>query len=100
MDDLAPQSDEVARTWGDRGFICELETDPPGTVRRDDVGDTDEVVVVLKGDIEVEFGGHIVHPRQGEEVVIPAWAPHTIRNVGNEPSCWLHGTEGDLAQTD
>ena len=44
----------VERSWRERGFSCGLWVDPPGQVWADYVHDTDELVMVVEGD--VEFG--------------------------------------------
>ena len=100
MVEEVPDSETVIQDWDARGFDCECEKDPPGDIRRGDVRDTDELIMVLHGDMEVEVDGKTVHPRNGEEVLIHAWARRNIRNVGKTLSEWLHGCEGDQAQTD
>jgi len=86
-----PDITRVESDWLNRGFSCEVWTDLPGRVWADFVHDVDEVVMVIEGDVEFEFGGKVVHPRPGEELMIPAGASHTVRNVGNSTSQWLFG---------
>lgn len=52
---------------------------------------TDELVMILEGNLEIEFGGRLVKPAVGEELLIPAKARHTVRNVGNQTARWLYG---------
>jgi quercetin dioxygenase-like cupin family protein len=81
----------VATDWRKRGFSCGLWVDPPGQVWADFVHDTDEVVMVVAGEVQFEIEGAIHRPRPGEELVIPAGANHTVRNLGKTSSRWLYG---------
>ena len=83
---MAVQRDREAR-----GFSCDSWTDPPGQVWRDYVHDTDELLMLIRGKIEVRFDGRVLHPTVGEEVFIPACTPHTVINVGTVISHWLYG---------
>lgn len=82
---------QVEKDWQARGFSCALWTDPPGQVWEDYVHDTDELLMVLEGELEMEIQGRTFHPKIGEEVFIPARALHTVRNIGNMTSRWLYG---------
>ena len=77
--------------WRARGFSCELWADPPGQVWEDFVHDVDELVMLADGAIELEFSGRTFRPAPGEEVLIPARAVHTVRNVGGTTSRWYFG---------
>ena len=81
----------VEADWKARGFSCEVWTDPPGKVWADFVHDVDELVMVVDGDVEFEFDGRSFRPAPGEELMIPARATHTVRNVGSVTSHWLFG---------
>jgi cupin 2 domain-containing protein len=63
-----------------------LWIDPPGRVWSDFVHDTDEIVMLLEGEQECEFGG--------EEMLIPAGTRHAARNVGGVTPKWLYGYKG------
>ena len=80
----------IAKSFRDRGFSCELWVDGPGQVWADFAHSTDELVVVLRGEVEFEFGGTVHRPERGEELLIPAGARHTVRNLGAR-SEWLYG---------
>ena len=41
--------------------------------------------------MEFEVGGQIHHPQPGEELLIPAGAVHSARNVGTTIAQWLYG---------
>ena len=83
--------DEIARDWRARGFSCDIWTDPPGQVWADFVHETDELVMLIEGEIEVSFAGQELRPAVGEEVLIPARTPHTVINVGAKRNRWLYG---------
>ena len=55
---------------------------------------TNEVVIVLVGEMEFEVNGTVLHPRPGEEVLIPARAVHSARNIGSTTARWLYGYRG------
>jgi mannose-6-phosphate isomerase-like protein (cupin superfamily) len=83
--------DAVAERWEERGFSCDLWIDPPGQVWADFVHDVDELVCVVQGEVEFEIDGVVHRPGVGEELLIPARANHTVRNVGGTESRWLYG---------
>jgi len=41
--------------------------------------------------LEVEIEGQRTRPARGQEVLIPARALHTVRNVGGATAHWLYG---------
>jgi len=45
--------EQVAADWAKRGFSCDLWIDPPGRRWEDFTHATDELVVVLEGEMEV-----------------------------------------------
>lgn len=81
----------VARDWEERGFSCGLWTDPPGQRWEDFVHETDELVMLVSGELEMEIDGRTVVPSVGEEVLIPARARHSVRNTGTGTARWLYG---------
>ena len=82
---------EVARDWGSRGFSCGFWVDPPGQCWEDFVHDTDELVIVVEGELELEIDGTVHRPAVGDEVFIPAGAYHSVRNIGGTTARWLYG---------
>jgi quercetin dioxygenase-like cupin family protein len=90
-DHSPPDHATLAAAWSARGFTCDVWTDPPGQVWSGFVHATDELVMPLEGEIELEFGGRTLRPQPGEEVFIPAGTPHTVRNVGGTVSRWYYG---------
>jgi mannose-6-phosphate isomerase-like protein (cupin superfamily) len=89
MPSIDPQ--RIATDWANRGFSCDLWTDPPGRTWEDFTHATDELVVVLEGEMEFEVQGLVCHPRIGEELLIPARAAHSARNRGKTTARWLYG---------
>jgi mannose-6-phosphate isomerase-like protein (cupin superfamily) len=52
---------------------------------------TDELLMVVEGDLELEMQGRTFRPKKGEEVFIAAREPHSVRNVGGTTARWLYG---------
>ena len=96
---MAPGPDiaSVESDWLARGFSCQTWTDSAGQVWADFVHDVDEVVMTLEGEVEFEFAGEAICPQPGEELMIPAGAPHTVRNIGNSTSRWMFGYRSKLS---
>jgi quercetin dioxygenase-like cupin family protein len=82
---------QIAADWAARGFSCDLWTDPPGQRWENFTHATDEVVIVLEGEMEFEVEGEVHHPQHGDELFIPAGVVHSARNVGNTPARRLYG---------
>ena len=81
----------VESEWRARGFSCGFWVDPPGQVWEDYVHSTDELLMVLEGELELEMRGMTFRPKTGEEVLIPAREIHSVRNVGGTTARWLYG---------
>ncbi|MGH7231106.1 MAG: cupin domain-containing protein [Nitrospiraceae bacterium] len=81
----------IEQNWRSRGFSCGLWVDPPGQEWVDYVHSTDELVMILEGELELEMQGRVLRPKPGEEILIPAGVPHTVRNVGGTTARWLYG---------
>ena len=86
--------ERIATDWAARGFSCDLWTDPPGQRWEDFTHATDEVVIVLEGEIEFVVEGRVHHPLPGEELLIPAEAVHSARNIGSTTAMRLYGYQG------
>jgi quercetin dioxygenase-like cupin family protein len=82
--------ESVLRGWRERGFHGGLWVDPPGQVWRDFVHDEDELLLLVEGELELAIADQVSRPDVGEEVVIPAGARHTVRNVGGTTARWLY----------
>lgn len=81
----------IRQDWRKRGFSCDLWVDPPGQRWDGYVHGTDELVMVVEGEIEFEVAGVIHHPSTGQEVFILAGAVHSVGNVGKTEARWLYG---------
>ena len=55
--------EQVATDWAKRGFGCDLWINPPGQRWEDRTHATDELVVVVEGEMEFEIAGQVCHPR-------------------------------------
>lgn len=82
---------EIAALWKERRFSFGVFTDPPGQVWENFVQDTDELLMAIKGEMELEIEGRTIRYEIGKEILIPAKAVHTVRNVGKTGSQWLYG---------
>ncbi|NKB46917.1 MAG: cupin domain-containing protein [Legionellales bacterium] len=82
---------ELQFQWHQRGYSFSLWHDPPGQVWHDFVHPTDEVFMLLTGEITLTIHGQTLYPKPGEEIKIPANTPHTIRNIGLTENCWCFG---------
>ena len=65
-------SDHIKRDWHSRGYSFGVFRDHPGQVWADFVHQTDELVVLAEGEIEVEIEGKAERFQIGEMVFIPA----------------------------
>ena len=83
--------DLIKQNWHLRGYSFGVFRAPPGQVWAAFVHQTDELVVLAEGEIEVEIEGKSQRPQIGEEVFIPANAVHTVRNVGKTNKVWYYG---------
>ena len=82
---------QVKNNWKTKGFSCGIWTDPPGKLWAEYVHDTDELVMLLEGEIELSFLGKTFRPQLGEEILIPAGETHTVKNIGNTTNRWYYG---------
>jgi len=82
---------QIAENRHARGFSCDLWTDPPGQRWDDFTHAMDEVVMLLEGEIEFEIEGAVQYPKPGDEILIPAGALHSVRNIGSTTARWLYG---------
>ena len=83
--------EQIKKDWNSRGYSFGIFKDPPGQVWVDFVHKTDELVVLVEGQIEIEIEGKSQQPPIGKEVFIPAKTKHTVRNVGKTINAWYYG---------
>ena len=81
----------IAKDWHARGFSCGLWIDHAGREWSYDARQTDELFMVMSGELELEMEGQSTLPSLGEEIRIPAGVSHIIRNVGGKTARWLYG---------
>ena len=48
-------------------------------------------MTVLEGEMGFEVAKQVHHPKVGDELLIPAGAVHSARNVGKTTARWLYG---------
>ncbi len=77
--------------WEQQGFSCDIWSDSPGQVWKDFAHATDELLMLIEGEIELSFQGKVLHPAPGEEVFIPAGVAHTVINIGDTRNRWYYG---------
>ena len=82
---------KISEDWQSRNFSCGIWTDPPGQRWENFTHATDELVLVIQGEVEFEIAGTIYHPIIGQELLIPANAVHSVRNLGKRTARWLYG---------
>ena len=83
--------DRIATDWSARGFSCDIWIGAPGQRWEDFTHATDELVTVLEDEMEFEIRGQVHHPQPGEELLIPAGAVRSARNIGSVTARWLYG---------
>jgi uncharacterized cupin superfamily protein len=81
----------VAKDWHARGFSCGLWIDHAGREWSCHPHETDELFMIMSGELELEMDGTSSQPSVGEEIRIPAGMHHTIRNIGGKTARWLYG---------
>ena len=83
--------EEIRQDWQERGFSFGVFRDPPGRVWADFTHQTDELVLLAEGEVEIEIEGKARRPQIGEEIFIQAKALHTVRNIGHRQNIWFYG---------
>ena len=72
---------EIAKDWHARGFFCGVWIDHAGREWSYQAQETDELFMMMSGELELEIGGQSIRPLVGEEIRIPTGIPHMIRNA-------------------
>jgi hypothetical protein len=83
----------VTRDWITRGFACRAFADPPGPVWRDTMHDSDELLTVVDGSLEIVMHGESWVLEPGDELYVPRGVAHTVRNPHTGTTRWLHGCD-------
>ena len=85
------KQDEVASNWKSRGYGCHTFSDPPDRVWNDFVHQTNELVTVVDGQLELTVGNQTVFVHPGDEIFIPRGVTHSVRICSNTKTSWLFG---------
>lgn len=91
--------EKIAQEWEIRGFSCDVWDDPPGKRWENYSHETDELFMLLKGEVELVINDKICKPIIDEVVLIPANTTHSVRNIGKKKSRWLYGYKIQNANT-
>jgi len=83
--------EEVARSWRERGYSCDLFIDPPGREWNDFVHSTNELVTVMDGKLQLTIGAEELIAEPGDEVFIPKGVCHSVKNIFDRTTQWLYG---------
>ena len=86
-----PHQDAVARDWAARGYDCRPFPDPPGREWRDFVHETNELVTVVEGALELTLEGASYRLEAGDELLIPRQVRHSVKNIHAGVTRWLFG---------
>jgi len=63
----------------------------PGQRWDDFVHETDKLLVLVEGELELTIEEKRFYPKIGEEILISAHAKHSVKNIGNVNNRWLYG---------
>jgi quercetin dioxygenase-like cupin family protein len=74
-----PDRSSVEPDWARRGYSFGIWVDPPGQEWRDFVHATDELVMLVEGELELTCDGTTYRLTPGRVLVIPPNAPHSGR---------------------
>ncbi len=83
--------EEIKQNWKERGFSCSIWQDPPQQEWNDFIHSEDEMIILVKGEIEIRTKSNKVRPKIGEEFLIPAKSTHSVKNTGSQPNEWYYG---------
>lgn len=82
---------EIMRSWRDRGYSCDVFTDPPGREWNDFVHGTNELITVVVGKLRVTIAGVETIAEPGDELFIPKGAYHSVKNIHSSTTKWFYG---------
>ena len=83
--------DEVIRDWKARGYDCRPFVDPPGQEWNNFVHQTNELVTVAEGRLEMTVASQHFMVEPGDEVFIPKGVVHSVKNSNNVTTRWFFG---------
>ena len=85
------EKEKVKKGWEERGFSFSVWVDPPGQCWDDFSHDSDELFILVKGEVKMILDGKTFMAEIGKEVFIPKGTIHSVHNVGNSHSVWYYG---------
>jgi cupin 2 domain-containing protein len=77
--------------WRKRGYTCGIWIDPPGQTWNDFLHDSDELLMLVEGEMELVIGDKVFYPKIYEEFLIPANTRHSVKNIGDATNRWFYG---------
>jgi quercetin dioxygenase-like cupin family protein len=81
----------VIRDWKARGYDCRPFVDPPGQEWNNFVHQTNELVTVAEGRLEMTVASQRFMVEPGDEVFIPKGVVHSVKNSNNVTTRWFFG---------
>ena len=81
----------IKQDWQERGFSFGIWDDPLGQIWADFTHDVDELFMLQHGKVELIIAGKTIKPKIGEEILLPANAVHTVKNISTSDSRWYYG---------
>ena len=82
---------QVEEEWRQKGFTFGVFQDSAGQEWNDFVHDTDEFVVVARGELEIIVGDESATCSAGDLVWIPKNVRHSLKTISQGGSTWLYG---------
>jgi hypothetical protein len=81
----------VTRDWIARGYACRASDDDPGQPWRTLPADSDALVTVVAGRLEVSLASDTYALEAGDELFIPRGAERRVRTPPGHAARWLYG---------
>jgi len=87
--------EQLKDQWEKKGYQCELHSNEPQESWSSEGHKTEEIFVLLEGELEVSYQGKTYRPNPGEQIEVPANEPHTFTNPGKIANrfYWIYNYE-------
>ncbi len=82
---------KIKKDWQQRHFSFDVWQDPPEQVWENFSHEVDELFMLAQGELELIINDKTYCPKVGEEILIPANALHTVKNIGRGDALWFYG---------
>ncbi|NRA19392.1 MAG: cupin domain-containing protein [Oceanospirillaceae bacterium] len=82
---------EVAEQWRKRGFSCDIYIDAPGQKWPNFIHSSNELVMVLEGQLKMLVADEAFIANPGDEVFIPSNTYHSLHNIDQGTTKWFYG---------